>query len=243
MSRRSALILAGFILVLLAGVGGVGGTFLEENDKFCTTCHLASERTYYNRSQLAVVHQEQIPDLSSYHYVVALNDPQLNEFRCIDCHRGRQIISHRVVALGLGAYDGLVYLTGGGSPDEVQRANLHQPWLIEASCINCHSDTILTLGFDNHFHNYLPTIEKAFDLRGDLFVGEGIEFAEERQLLLDGIQPKETDVTCLTCHLAHTEVIGGTRVQFVQERTRDRGCTACHEDNDLSINLIPTNDE
>lgn len=244
MSRRSAMILAGFVLILLAGAGGIGGTFLEENDQFCTSCHLAAERTYYNRSQMAMVHQESIPDLASYHYVTALNDPQIGEFRCIDCHRGRQTIPHRVVTLGLGVYDGLVYLTGGGSPDEIQRNTVHQSWLIEASCLNCHSDTVLTLGFNNHYHNYLPAIEKAFDLQdGDLFVEQGLTFEEERRLLLDGIQPKETEVTCLTCHLAHTQIIGGARVQFVQERTRDQGCTACHEDNDLTIDLIPNNEE
>ncbi len=239
MSRRSILITMGLFLILLAVVGSIGGTFLEENDKFCTSCHLAAERTYYNRSQIAMVQQQDVPDLASFHYVAALNDPQMNEFRCVDCHRGRQNIPHRVVALVVGFYDGLVYLTGGGSPDEIQRGDVHQAWLIEASCINCHADTLLTLGFNNHYHNYLPAVEKAFDLTGDLFVEEGLDFEQERELILAGIQPQETDITCLTCHVAHVSVIGGTRVQFVQTSTRDRGCTQCHRDNDLNIDLIP----
>ena len=238
-SRGTFLILAGTIFILLSIGGGVGASKLEENDKFCTSCHLAAERTYYNRTQIAQDNRDTaIPDLASFHYVAALDSVSYDEFRCVDCHRGRQTILDRTAALALGAYDGLVYVTGGGSASEIEKGEVHQPWIINSSCTECHTDTLLVLGFDNHYHNNLPAAETAHDRSGDLFVPEGISFEDEQKLLDEGLTISDTDVDCLTCHLAHVSIIGGERVQFIDDATKLQGCTDCHVDNDLNIDLL-----
>lgn len=239
LGRGPTLLLLGTLLLLLATGGGVGASVLEENDEFCTTCHLAPERTYYNRAQFAMDHQEEeIPDLATLHYVEALNNVNYDEFRCVDCHRGRQRVTDRAAALALGAYDGLVYLTGGGSTIDVESGEVHQRWIVNTSCEGCHEDALLVLGFDNHFHNYLPAAEDANERTGDLFVPEGTAFEDEQKLLDDGLQTHETEVDCLTCHRSHVQVIGGEQVQFIEEEVKLRGCTDCHEDNDLEIDLL-----
>lgn len=227
--------------MVFMGASAFGASKLEENDRFCTTCHLAAERTYYNRAQFALDHPEaEISDLASYHYVLAQNDPLIDAFRCIDCHRGRQTVPERTKTLGVGIYDGLLYLLGGGSPDDViGREVEHTTSLIEDGCVNCHGDVLVTLGFNNHYHNYLPAAEEAFNHTGDLSVEPGTSFEQERRLLLDGVQPKNTDVNCMDCHQGHDAVIGGKRVQFIQEETRNEACNVCHRDNDLTIDLTP----
>ena len=239
LSRRTFWFLGGFLLMLI-GASGYGGTKLEENDEFCTSCHLAAERTYYNRAQFAMDYQEQAnPDLATYHYIAALNDPQLDEFRCVDCHRGRHSIPDRIKALGLGIYDGVLYVAGRGSPTNIENGETHlSASLVEDSCISCHSDVLVTLGFNNHYHNYLPAAQTAYDWTGDLSVESGTDFEEEKELLLAGIQAKVTDVQCISCHQGHISVIGGQRVQFIHEATRDQACTQCHKDLDLRIDLI-----
>lgn len=239
LSRGTFLLLVGTILILLSVGGGVGASKVEENDKFCTSCHLAAERTYYNRSQIAQDSRDTtLPDLASFHYVAALDSVSYDEFRCVDCHRGRQTILDRGAALALGAYDGLIYATGGGSATEIEKGEVHQPWIITSSCVECHTDTLLILGFDNHYHNDLPDAETANKRTGDLFVPEGISFEEEQKLLDEGLMTSDTAVNCLTCHLAHVSIVGGERVQFIDDETKLEGCTDCHEDNDLNIDLL-----
>jgi hypothetical protein len=243
--RGALLLILGTVMILLATGASVGASRLEENDVFCTTCHLAPERTYYNRAQFALDHQEQpIPDLATFHYVMVFDNMMVEEFRCVDCHRGRQTVTDRSWALAIGAYDGLVYALGGGSTSDIERGNVHQPRLIETACTNCHQETLLILGFDNHFHNYLPAAEREQKRTGDLFVPEGISFEDEQKLLKDGLLTKSTQVNCLTCHKAHVSIIGGERVKFIDDQTNLRGCTQCHEDNDLNIDLLqPTEAE
>ena len=239
LSRGTFLLVAGTILILLSVGGGVGASKLEENDKFCTNCHVASERTYYNRSRISLDKRDlDIPDLASFHYVAALNSVSYDKFRCVDCHRGRQTIIDRGTALVLGAYDGLIYATGGGSATEIEKGEVHQPGIINSSCVECHTDTLLILGFDNHFHNHLPDAETAHDRTGDLFVPEGLSFEDEQVLLDEGLVTVDTSTNCLTCHLAHVSIVGGERVQFLDDATKLEGCTACHEDNDLNIDLL-----
>jgi hypothetical protein len=159
----------------------------------------------------------------------------------VDCHRGRQRVLDRAATLGVGIYDMLVYLTGGGSPAEIEQRSIHRTaGLIADSCINCHSDILVTLGFNNHYHNYLPAAAEAYDLTGNLSVEPGMSFEFERELLLGGVQIKRTDVTCADCHLAHEPVIGGTGEEFIQEDVRNRACTRCHLDNNQRIDLIPS---
>ncbi len=230
--------LLGAMLVLIGAGAAYGGTRLEENDRFCATCHLAAERTYYNRAQMALDQQEPV-DLASYHYRITWDDPQIDDFRCIDCHRGRQTIWQRAATLGIGIYDALIYLTGGGDSAAVEAGKLKRTTsLVEESCIACHAAELVTLGFNNHYHNYLPAAEKAFDWTGNLSVEAGTEFDQERALLLNGVQAKETTVTCFACHQAHVTVVGGHRVQFIQGEAMNQSCTCCHLDNDLEIDLI-----
>lgn len=237
--RGPVLLLAGTIFILLATGAGVGASILEENDEFCTTCHIAPERTYYNRAQYAMDHQDaEIPDLSSMHYIAALEDASMDEFRCVDCHRGSQTMIDRAAALAIGAYDGVVYALGGGSTTEIEKGEVHQPWLINKACEDCHTDTLVLLGFDNHFHNYLPAAEKAYERSGDMFVPPQTSFEDERELLEAGFKSHETSVDCLTCHQSHVRVIGGEQLQFISEKQKLAGCTKCHEENDLEIDLL-----
>src|SRR5689334_10193846 len=112
------------VLIVLGGlIGGFTVSRLEESDRFCGSCHMAPERTYYNRTRFAQAETQPIEDLASAHYTEGAT------FRCIDCHRGDAGISDRAAALMLGASDTSLYVLG--EPDQtIEKMQAANPALI-----------------------------------------------------------------------------------------------------------------
>lgn len=215
--RWSKLVLVGLGGLILLGIGSAAGvSVIEENDRFCATCHLNPERTYVGRARVVGQALDTAPsegwpagrdsarDLASAHRAAALN--------CVACHRGDQGPGDRATALMLGARNTLLYLSGQFDPDH---SGVAQPKLVEASCLRCHVDQpglggvaegqenpVMVDVFDNHFHAYLFR-------------------AEYRELVSIG---------CLDCHAAHREIPPLAPYFIDQENVALPACVQCHRD-------------
>ena len=155
-SKRALLLIIIGLLILLGATSVTTASVLEERDQFCASCHMVPERTYFNRAQFAQADVDPSLDLASDHYATGIDNPAYDgTFRCIDCHRGNHSIGHRVTALTLGLRDAGVYVFGNPN-HEIEKTETLNPDLIQAACLNCHEDSLLTVGFPNHFHNALP---------------------------------------------------------------------------------------
>jgi len=142
--------LAGLALVsVLALAAGLTVSQLEERDSFCISCHTAPEQTYYDRARAALTVSGPFADLSSAHYGMETT------FRCIDCHRGNGELVHRIATLGLGARDTAIWLSGQAD-ESIEKTELVAPGLLTSACTGCHTEALLEVGFNNHFHNKLP---------------------------------------------------------------------------------------
>jgi hypothetical protein len=199
-------------------------TMLEEQDAFCIQCHTIPEATYYERAQNALAGTLPYTDLASGHYGADTID-----FRCIDCHRGAQTPAHRVQTLFLGAKDSLVWLSGQADPS-IEKLTTGEPHLVEASCINCHTDSILELGFNNHFHNLLPQSYAAY-----LAGGEPSAPPEAPNLSAENLRDLQeefgisVDVLCLDCHRGHQSVPGSEQFYYLDVNgTVFPACVTCH---------------
>jgi hypothetical protein len=238
--KRIGLVIVG--LLLLGVIGTAGASKLEERDSFCTSCHLAPETTYRERTTAALVVADpiELTDLASFHYWAAANDETAAPFRCIDCHRGDHSLEHRGRVLLLAAGDTLTFLSGQADettekgnvvnanpnvepwhgPDEYNRA----PDILDAGCLHCHQDTLTLVGFNNHFHNKLPAAQLAYQQTGKL------HYPPEWGGLMDTpdlLQAEETILTCLDCHRAH--VTGYQFDYFLDENNVVLpACVQCH---------------
>ncbi len=201
---------------------------LEENDRFCASCHMVPERTYYNRTQYALAGIDPALDLASAHYLAnPEKTPGETHFRCIDCHRGNESLLHRATALALGARDTAVYLLG--QPDQdIEKKRADVPHLLTESCVKCHTDSLLVVGFPNHLHNKLPSAYKAWQQGGILTLPEQNPDLFEQVLQL-GLEPVETDLLCGDCHFAHTNKPGSELTAFLDlEGIVYPACEQCH---------------
>ena len=234
-------------LGIIAGVGGVflsgavaAASRLEENDRFCASCHMAPERTYYNRAQYAIAGAQPIMDLSSAHYVPQPGAESSEvEFRCIDCHRGDGGLSHRAAALGLGARDAAIYFLGE-IDQTIEKGETEVPSLMSASCTRCHADALLVTGFENHFHHRLPEAYDAWQAGAALIAPEAAEdFLEgvETDDWVDvepgepggELERTETSLTCQDCHRAHVRQAGAELEGYLDVAgTVFPACEVCH---------------
>src|SRR5258706_2936321 len=151
----------GVLVLLVLSIGGfVTATLLEDHDSFCISCHTAPEVAYYDRAHTALAAaQPVVPDLATAHYTLSKEHGKV-EFTCINCHRGDASLGQRIQTLALGARDALIFVTGRGNPT-IEKGKIAEGWLPEASCVNCHADTMLTVNWRaNHFHNDLPQTGK-----------------------------------------------------------------------------------
>ena len=207
---------------------------LEENDSFCIACHTAPEQAYYDRAQ-TVANFEIPADLSSAHYLVGLTgdsppltdeNPPAETFRCIQCHRGDDSLSHRWQTFLLGGRDTLIWLSGK-SDETIEKGTAGEPELLNAACLKCHTDSILELGFNNHFHNQLPfaknlraqgltPFEPPGGIQGDLFTTLG---------------ESDTSLNCLDCHQAHHSLVDGDLTLYLDvNEVVLPACVICHEE-------------
>jgi hypothetical protein len=197
---------------------------LEEQDSFCISCHTAPEQTYYDRAQAALSGETPFADLSSAHYGTSGLD-----FACIDCHRGDQGPLHRLQTFGLGAQDALVFFSGNADPT-IEKLTTGHPGLVESGCIACHTDSMLVLGFNNHFHNLLPQSYEALQTGA-----EASAPPEAPDLTGDDLRSVEAEfgaqvaVLCLDCHRGHQNIQGSEQFYYLDVNTTVYpACVACH---------------
>jgi len=144
-------LLIALLVFAVLGLSGFGTTsfVLEESDEFCISCHRPPEQTYLDRARQARTGSAPI-DLASVHM-----STKKQTFNCIACHRGSADLGDRISSVTLGLRDTLIHVTGSADPS-IEKRTAARPGLIEHSCVTCHTDTIVTAGFENHFHVKLP---------------------------------------------------------------------------------------
>jgi Zn finger protein HypA/HybF involved in hydrogenase expression len=206
---------------LFGVVALLGISRLEESDTFCIACHTAPEVEYFNRSR-TVLAGEVGQDLASAHYSLI---PA--EAKCIDCHRGNGGVVHRGMTLALGARDALIFIAGRSDPKlEKAETQIEAPALLTAACVECHTDTLLVLGYENHFHNKLPEAYAAWKAGGKLVAPAGYPETEALEL-----KKYETTVVCMDCHPAHVTVEGAELTHYFDlENTVYPVCIDCHRE-------------
>ena len=223
--RRSWIRLAPLAgLVLIAGVALTAGltvSQLEEQDSFCISCHTLPEVTYYDRARTALAMTEPFADLSSAHYGME------STFRCIDCHRGNGGIVHRITTLGLGARDTAIWLSGQAD-ESIEKTELVAPGLLTSACTGCHTEALLEVGFNNHFHNKLP---EAYALwRGGATLRRPPDLPDIPQEAMT-VDPSPTDVLCVDCHRAHIHLPGSELQGYLDLATTVYpACVRCHDE-------------
>lgn len=165
--------LAVLVVVVVFPAGYVSS--VEEQNVFCTSCHLKPEQAFFDRALVKA--RQDAADLATAHAQAGVN--------CVGCHRGDQAIRDRATALALGARNTAKFIAGQYDPNHSQVA---LPWLLDDSCLRCHvtqptrggvkpgqPNPVMVGGFENHFHTLL------FDSK------------------------VKTSVTCTSCHPAHLE--------------------------------------
>lgn len=223
MAKRSGAVGATVVILLVMGLGTAGyASHLEEDDRFCISCHTAPEMAYYERAQQAKAGRQPPVDLSSKHYTEAGAGLP---FRCIDCHRGNHTLVDRATTLALGLYDTLVWISGQADPT-LGKHTAYAPGLLNTACSRCHTDTLLVTGFENHFHNDLPEAYRAWQAGGQLLPPRQRPATGEEAR---GLTFYNTTVTCLSCHRAH---VRGEESQFYlqQETLVLPACERCHQE-------------
>jgi nitrate/TMAO reductase-like tetraheme cytochrome c subunit len=218
--RRTAAAAALLGVVGLALAAGLTVSHLEESDPFCISCHTLPEVTYYERAQQALSAGEPHADLSSAHY------GRENTFRCIDCHRGDGRLLHRLTALTLGARDTAIWIAGRAD-ETIEKSELEVPGLLTASCLKCHEEALLEVGFNNHFHNKLPEAMALWQAGARLRAPiENPDLPPEALM----VEASPTDVLCVDCHRAHIHLPGSELQAYLDlARTVYPACVRCHE--------------
>jgi hypothetical protein len=202
-------------VLLLASVPAISA--LEERDSFCIACHTAPEVTYYNRAQAARAGDGPPLDLSSAHYAGE------GRFRCIDCHRGNGGLAHRAATLALGARDALIYFSGRAD-QAIEKTEIEAPNLLTGGCVACHADALLVAGFENHFHNKLPDAYAAWQAGGEITAPPDGQAAA-------ALEPSDTALRCLDCHLAHIHAPGAALTGYLDlENVTLPACVRCHRE-------------
>jgi nitrate/TMAO reductase-like tetraheme cytochrome c subunit len=192
----------------------------EERDAFCISCHTPPEVAYQQRAVEAFSGNEAAQDLGSRHYQL-----DSGEFRCIDCHRGSGTLYHRLVTNALAARDTLIWLTGAADP-ALEKGTSSVPMLLNAACARCHEETLVLIGFENHFHSYLSEAYELFEGGAELILPLGQESSTAQPLAAEN---PETTVSCVDCHKAHVQV-PGAELQGYLDLLMDvyPACETCH---------------
>ena len=219
------------ILILLSVIAALGMiasltiSKLEERDTFCISCHTLPEVTYQQRAVLAAEGNDPAPDLSSAHYQL-----KARAFHCIDCHRGADTLPHRLITNGLSVRDTLIWLIGGADPT-LEKGVVALPMLLDAACTRCHEETLLRLGFENHFHAYLPEAHALLQAGAEAIVPPELSSAEAPSVRVDAL---ETTISCSECHKAHVQV-PGAELQGYLDLLNDvyPACETCHVESGL----------
>ncbi|MCC7352376.1 MAG: hypothetical protein IT330_01370 [Anaerolineae bacterium] len=141
---RFYIVMAAAVCILVAAGSALYVSRAEEENRFCTSCHLPQEEEYVQRAAEATA--AAIPDLATAHWV-------RKGINCVGCHRGDQSLPQRVASLGLGAANTVKWLLGNRGA----HGNVTVRWLPENACWLCHRAEVEAPGFENHLHNRLQT--------------------------------------------------------------------------------------
>jgi hypothetical protein len=125
------LLAAAALALIAAPLGWWVTDRLEQNDAFCTSCHLPSG-TPLHADNAADFAARPAVSLAVAHAVAGNEARSDGAFRCIDCHGGAGFLGRARVKV-LSARDGLLYLAG----------RFHEPrgmaWpLLDEDCRKCH---------------------------------------------------------------------------------------------------------
>lgn len=229
--RWPAILAIGFVaVIIMGGLSFVVASTLEDHDTFCTTCHTAPETTYFNRAYLSLDNPKNMPlDLASWHYLNA-QSKQLTPFSCITCHRGDAQLPDRLQTLALGGRDTVIFVLGRDNP-AIEKTHTSEGWLSNASCVSCHTDTLLTLkGLDSHFHNRLPQAATALANGGALKVGASVPKENGDLMLQAGLQTVQVSILCSDCHQPHKALPAtGSAKPYLPNDAVNEACLACHK--------------
>jgi nitrate/TMAO reductase-like tetraheme cytochrome c subunit len=171
---------AGVVVLLLTASTFAYGAHLENNDRFCASCHTEPESTYVARARQSAV------DLASAHKSKGVG--------CIDCHSGNGP-GGRLDALKLGARDLDVYLRGNYPQPSV----LTHP-IPDANCLKCHQDVLQNRTFDNHFHLFLPRWQAVAPGTAATCVSCHTSHATDGESRLGWLNKSRTVAQCNACH-------------------------------------------
>jgi len=127
--RRALVVIT--LAVAAVPLGWYASDRVEENDAFCTSCHLPSGATLHEENARDFAAQPTV-SLAAAH-AVAGNEARLDgAFRCIDCHGGTGLAGRARVKL-LSLRDAAIYLMG----DFDEPHGMTWP-LREEDCRSCH---------------------------------------------------------------------------------------------------------
>ncbi len=125
-------IAAAIAALALAPLGWVISDQLEQDDAFCTSCHLSEGRPLHE-AKLAAFRERPAPSLAAAHGAAGNEAHTGGRFRCIDCHGGSGFLGRARVKL-LSVKDALWYAAGRFEEPE------RMTWpLRDEDCSHCHS--------------------------------------------------------------------------------------------------------
>ncbi|HEY8120241.1 MAG TPA: hypothetical protein VII78_02900 [Myxococcota bacterium] len=130
---RRAVLIASLAAGIAAPLGWWTTDRLEENDAFCSSCHLASGEPLH-AANAADFRARPALSLAVAHAVAGNAARADRAFRCIDCHGGTGPAGRARVKL-LSLRDGVVYLTGRFEEPRGMRWPLQ-----DADCRKCHTE-------------------------------------------------------------------------------------------------------
>jgi hypothetical protein len=119
--------------VLALPLGWWSSDRLEQDDAFCTACHLPSGVPLHEEKALDFRARPAV-SLAVAHAAAGNEQRADGAFRCIDCHGGTGFAGRARVKL-LSARDALVYVTGRFAEPEAMRWPLR-----DEDCRRCHAD-------------------------------------------------------------------------------------------------------
>ena len=198
---RNRFVVGMFVMIALAIATVAAALKVEEQDRFCASCHSQPETTFVEQAQAL---KQMSVTLAAYHakpqewknhpqvllsLTNALLATDIAPVRCIDCHGGVGLAG-RIQTLTLAAEDATLWYSGRA----IQPAILSHP-ISDQVCLSCHATVRDTPGFDNHFHSYLK-------------------------------DPKAPTLACTGCHIAHETSSAATN--FIERPFVAQPCASCH---------------
>lgn len=120
------------LLLVLAAVGTVGVVTvkkLDEDNRFCVSCHLHGDLLRDMTATPAVA-------LTSTHFAAATTAPARHPERCFTCHSGEGVVGWTQVTL-LSAWDAARWVAG----DRHEPTHMRLP-LTDAACLKCHAQDV-----------------------------------------------------------------------------------------------------